>query len=512
MSQNGRSLISALNQGDFEAVQRIHLSDSDLKIFNHHVHELFERAIGGKNLPLFNALLEIPRIRISGPDYCAIRHASELGEVEYLERLEGLRNLQPSLKDKMGRTALHLALGGKWNEQKGLSIARILLSMPNINVNARNSERKTPLHFALERRWYSVADLLMDHQANPHLMDANGVNPIALAGESASMPFDLFIKILNAPIIEGADDEGEWGQEEDDPEDPYAGKSEEEMEQERFKQMNAHKQWEPTIPDQNVDLTDPAPLSDSSRRQAKPITPDDLRAVDPIAMQQPSLPYSSPVSKPPAKNSPPTEPIKAAPREPAQETPPPTTPVRRPASQGEPIVLENDETDFLDIMGVPSHDQLPQVLTREYLLSPADDNARWRLHRAPVIEQLESLNDMLVRKGQGLRPDDFRRTHPSTGSSLWHVAAATGHFETAFRVLDQQRMWPRPDDFNIQTEVGKTITDVLEDCNRLSGVLHSDIWTPHPQLLAALLAQLPASRQAQFSSLITRTNLLILHS
>jgi len=72
-------------------------------------------------------------------------------------------------------------------------------------------------------------------------------------------------------------------------------------------------------------------------------------------------------------------------------------------------------------------------------------------------------------------------------------------------------MWPRPDDFQIQTEVGKTITDVLEDSNRLSGVLHSDIWNPHPQLLAALLAQLPEDRRRQFASLVTRTNLFILH-
>ena len=69
-----------------------------------------------------------------------------------------------------------------------------------------------------------------------------------------------------------------------------------------------------------------------------------------------------------------------------------------------------------------------------------------------------------------------------------------------------------PDDFAVETEVGKTIADVLEDSNNLSDVLHSKIWDQHPRLLAALLAQLPEGRQQWFAALITRTNLLILHA
>jgi len=498
MSQNGRALISALNQGDFDAVERIHLSDSDLKIFNHHVHELFERAIAGGNLPLFRALLDVPRIRISGPDYCAIRHATQLGQVEYLRELEGQRNVKPSLRDKMGKTALHHALLGKWNETKGLALVEVLVTFPGIKTNSRDAERKTPLHYAIERNWFKVADILLDHKASPSIEDGNEQTPLSIAMEKfLDIPSELLDRLMNAPPY--MDEE-----EEEEPDDPYLGKTEEEIEQARFNQMNAHKTWDIKAPDTLVDRTDPAPLSQSSPIKEKPVTYDDVRAVDPLAVQQAKLP----TTHTPTPTTPTPEPIKAEPRN-AHPNPPQEKP-RTFAKEREPLVLDESKT-FLDIMGVNSEDELPELISRDYLLSPSDDNARWRLHRAPVIEKLETLNEILVRKGQGLQPEDFRLSHPSTGSNLWHVAAAVGQFETAFRVLDQQRMWPRPEDFRLETEVGKTITDVLEDTNRLSGVLHSDIWNAHPQLLAALLASLPSERRQQFASLVTKTNLLILH-
>ena len=204
------------------------------------------------------------------------------------------------------------------------------------------------------------------------------------------------------------------------------------------------------------------------------------------------------------------------PPKPKKETPPPATiqakpiepPIRAPQK---PIHIE-DEADFADIMGGADLDELAPELSREFMLSPSDNDPRFRLHRKVVLERLPEINTVLSRKGQTLRASDFRQKDPVTGFNLWHVAAATNHFENALQAITNQGEWPGPDDFTERTEAGKSITDVLEDMNRLSGVLHAEVWNQHPRLLAALLAQRPPAKQASYASLITRTNLLILHN
>lgn len=514
MSQQGRALISALNGGDYDAVERIQLSETDLKIVNHHISELFDKAVGGENLPLFDALLGIPGVRVSSTAYCALRHATQLGLVEYIKRMEGHPGVNAGIQDKLGFTALLYALVGKWTEAKGLALVNVLAGFNNVRVNARNAERKTALHYAISKRWFEVAERLLEMGAYAQAEDADGQTPTQL---SMTMMMEMPDSLFNAILSSANEDDDTPVEEEEDRRDPSEIEDEEERQDAMYNQMNSHKGAELLGPKRNVDpANDPPVQQPPTPLRAGPATPPthagpavppngpgtrDPRAIDPLSVQQPSIRHTSvDVNEPP---------------KPKREQPSPVTIHETPIPQPEPYQYKpiqiNDDADFSDIMGTHDLQDLAPELTRDFFLAPSDGDPRFKLHRRAVLERLEEINRLLGRKGQMFRAEDFRRKDPVTGFNLWHVAAATGHFEAALKALVSQGEWPNPEDFAEKTEVGKSIPDVLEDANKLSGVLHSDVWNQRPMLLATLLAQLPANRRQQFASLITRTNLLILH-
>lgn len=500
MSQNGRSLISALNSGDYDAVDRIDLAEVDVKIVNHHVHELFERAIGGENMPMFEALLRIPRVQISSASYCALRHTAQLGLVEFMARLDGHSGVQPNLRDKLGFTALHHALTGRWSEDKSLAMVEILAKFSGIRINIKDSESRTALHHSLGKGWFKLAEFLVNNGGNPQLEDNKGQTPLSI-GMMDDLPDSLFTAMLSFE-----------GSAEDDPEDlppdpdqnqPAVSDGTDNQE-DVYNQMNSHKSWDIQAANQQAKPPQSSPYSINSQRpDPTPQLDNSPRAIDPIAMQQPSIRHTDvQVSEPERKPKPQVE------EESDWEKP---EVEKIPENTGPPVLIQ-DDGDFFSIMGVEDMDSLAPELTREYLLSPSPSDPRLRLHRQPVIEKLEELNDLLKRKGQALQAADFRRTDAITGFNLWHVAAATSQFELALVVLASNGEWPSPEDLAERTEAGKSIPDILEDSNCLSAALHANIWNSHPRLLAALLAQLPESRRQRFGRLISRTNLVILHS
>lgn len=68
-------------------------------------------------------------------------------------------------------------------------ITRLLLTKPDLDVNCRNSEGRTPLHAAIAGGDMSIAELLLNHKAISFNIDGNeGVHPVVLAlnrGDSA---------------------------------------------------------------------------------------------------------------------------------------------------------------------------------------------------------------------------------------------------------------------------------------------------------------------------------------
>ena len=429
MSQNGRALISALNQGDLDAVHRIQLSQMDLKVFNHHASELFDRALSQENKSLFKALLDVPGIRVSSNEYCALRHATKLGRTDYVALLEGQAKVEPSLRDNAGNTALHYAVRGKTGEQTALDMIKVIADLPGFRPNRRDIDKKTGLHYAIEREWWEVAEYLIGKGASPQAEDGNDVTPMSMA-MMATVPDSLFTAMLT---FSGSDEDAE--DEEASGPDPYDAADEDEMARLRDQQMNAHKSWDIQTPvTQNPPPQQAPPVQPSTPTTQHQPFPEDpsihrrstSRAVDPLANHQPSINhFDISVSEPkrePKKDTPPTpEPVQAAPKKEIQQKP--HTP---------PVKIEEDEEDWLSVLGVEEVDQLPEILSREYLFTPGEGHSLWRIHRRPVLEKLRDVNAILARKGQALQPGDFRRKNPVTGLTLWHVAAAIGQFEEAF--------------------------------------------------------------------------------
>jgi hypothetical protein len=197
MSNQGRALISALNAGDFAAVdQYADLSDLDIKIVNSHIHELFERAIKAENFKLFISLLKIPKVLVSGPEYCALRHAASLGLVEYVRELARMPTANANIVGRNGDTALLAALKGGWTQKKALDLVRAIMILQPVKVNIRDGEGRTALWHALKKAWFDVANVLMDGGGNPHVEDEEGTAPLTLGITATGLPGDLLTRLL----------------------------------------------------------------------------------------------------------------------------------------------------------------------------------------------------------------------------------------------------------------------------------------------------------------------------
>ncbi|CAD7700374.1 unnamed protein product [Ostreobium quekettii] len=91
-------------------------------------------------------------------------------------------------KDVKGLTALHLAAQLRMED-----VARLLLGMGKCDVNARDADNCTPLHYSAENGCSSIAGMLLDANADVNVTGADGMMPIHKA--SSEGHYDV-VKLL----------------------------------------------------------------------------------------------------------------------------------------------------------------------------------------------------------------------------------------------------------------------------------------------------------------------------
>jgi hypothetical protein len=465
MSNQGRALISALNAGDYTSVdQYTDLTDLDLKIINHHVHELFERAIRTENFKLFRALIKIPRVQVSGNDYCALRHAAQQGMVEFVSDIARVPSVNANLLDKDGYTALHYVVMGKWTQKKAIDMVRPILLINGIKVNIRSKDSRTALHYACDKQWYDVAATLVDAGGHPKIEDREGVSPLAIVLPNLlNVPEKLFERMLSF--------------EDDLPEEEVAESIERaappDDDDHLYSHLPQHKspgtQVQQTQQQQHVHQ-DPPP-------QKQPVHTPIVAQPDP----EPVIRQVQTVVTDTYSDRPDVPPI-----------------VTAAASRPDTASLE-------DVLG----DQpLDDTLVKEFLFLNAGDDPRMRLHRRAVLENLGEVAEALRRSGQRINAHDCTRVDHSTGYTLWHVAAKYEAFPALLDLMARASDLPSEDDLSAKAADGQTPATLLDNTAKLQSVLTNEFWYQHPRLLTAMITGLPDKRRRSFSTLIAKAHLL----
>lgn len=464
MSQQGRALISALNAGDYQSVdQYTDLSDLDLKIVNHHVHELFERAIRTENFKLFRALLKIPRIQVSGPQYCALRHAAKQGMVEFVSDLARIGSANANLVDGDGHTALHYAILGRWAQKKALDMVRPILLIPGVKVNIRGKDTRTALHYAMDKQWFDVASTLVDAGGHPKLTDKDDVSALSMALPLlADIPQELFGRMLSF--------------DDDLPEEETADVVE-----------------AAAPPDDDAHLYSHLPQQPNAR-------------TTPVIQVQPTRIHQDP---PPQQEK--QKPIVAG-HDPEPVVRQVITTVEDKYSSGQdnvPVVSNQPKPDVADLRTVMGDQELDDTLVKEYLFLSGGDDPRMRLHRKAVLENLGDVLEALKRSGQRLTADDCRRVDGSTGYNLWHAAAKYDAFGVLLDALLRDQELPSEEELMARGGDGQTPGTLLDNNAKLQAVLSHEMWFQNPNLLTAVLSGLPDKRRRSFSTMIAKAHLLM---
>lgn len=456
MSNHGRALISALNAGDYQSVdQYTDLSDLDLKIVNHHVHELFERAIRTENFKLFRALLKIPKVQVSSSEYCALRHAAKQGLVDFVSDVARVPTVNANLVDKEGFTALHYALKGSWSQKKALEIVRAILLTTNVKANLRARDNRTVLHMAMEKQWFDVAATLVDAGAHPKMEDAEGNTPLGMAlANFGDLPGDLFGRMISFNDDVPEEEVADFVEAVKAPEEDHSHKT----------------------PGLHVQHQQDTPQVRSHGQQHSQVDPPQQQEPEPIIRQVVTVvedKYNG--TKAPD----------------AVKAPPPTA----------------DNADLETVMG---GQELDDTLVKQFLFLPNGDDPRIRLHRKAVLEGFAEVLGALKRSGQSLDAEDARRVDNSSGHNLWHAAALHGTFSALIEAMVQQNSMPTPEDLMLLGSDGQSPAMILDGNAKLQAVLSHEFWFKYPQLLTAMLAGLPDKRRRSFSTLISKAHLLLL--
>lgn len=477
MSTIGRNIVTELKNGNYAIVdQHPDLQEMDIKMVNHYAHELFAKAIDGNDRHLLEALLRIPGIAVSSGAYCALRHAVKKGISEILPQLIAAPHVKPNLPEPSGDTAIILAVTGKWAEKKGLEMIQQLVRMRGIKVDFRGDNKQTALMHAITKRWYKVAQLLMEQGANPKVYDASGSSPLSVAMMATDLPSDLFMSMLTyqeeMPVEEviaqlEAEEPDTSLQPYDDPYDIL-------VQTQQMQQQGGGSQHDDDDQD-DTDDDDPTPTYQTQAQKNHHL--DDEPAYTPAVKQAgPQMDTHAAIASPP--------------------------------SQLEKVAY--DEGSFLSTLGEADMTALERVVTRAFLMRSPGNADKWLLHKPEVLAGMEEICRILELRGDTITSQHAAEKDPMTGDNLWMAAARNGLFAEVLLALSNSGCLPRVDDLLAQDLNGKSALTLIEQHGELNEVLHSAAWAKEPGRLAKLLAVFPKNKRQAYKRLVTRTHIMML--
>ena len=86
-------------------------------------------------------------------------------------------------EDDSGMTPLHLLSASQIHDGDALDFIWVLLGR-DVEVNGRDKDKQTPLHFAMRGNWFKFARILLDHGADADAEDIHGWTPLLILSAS----------------------------------------------------------------------------------------------------------------------------------------------------------------------------------------------------------------------------------------------------------------------------------------------------------------------------------------
>ncbi|XP_003786783.1 ankyrin repeat domain-containing protein 26 [Otolemur garnettii] len=129
-----------------------------------------------------NSVYSQPGYHLRDRDLGKIHKAASLGQVAKVQQILLLRKSGLNDRDKMGRTALHLACASGHSEVVTLLVDR------KCQLNMCDSENRTALMKAVQCQEEECATILLEHGADPNLTDVHGNTALHYAVYNENIP------------------------------------------------------------------------------------------------------------------------------------------------------------------------------------------------------------------------------------------------------------------------------------------------------------------------------------
>ena len=178
---NKCALMVAAEQGDLPLARSLVRLGADVNEKSDTFHTPFMFAVRRNHQQMAEWLLDqgADLNTVSSDGWTALTIAAAKGSVRILQWLIS-EGASTRIRDLSGFTPLLHAVSKSHPEA-----AAVLLSLVETDINACNEDDNTPLHFAVSKGDVAMVRLLLQHQANPNLLNKQGDSPIQLAFDQA---------------------------------------------------------------------------------------------------------------------------------------------------------------------------------------------------------------------------------------------------------------------------------------------------------------------------------------